>query len=108
VAGVDGGNNVGDFSPAMQIGAAKQLRLAVTGNPVRGRSTRVSLTVTGPAGGVGRATVRASGAGMRRQAVRTNSMGKARLSVRPKRRGTITFRATKSGYQPAAVTKRVR
>jgi hypothetical protein len=108
VAGVDGGNNVGDFSPAMQIGAARQLRLAVTGNPARGRSTRVSVRVSGPGGAVGRATVRASGAGMRRQAARTDATGKARLRVRPKSRGTITFRATKSGYQPAAVTKRVR
>ena len=33
VAGVDGGNNVGDFTPAMQIGAAKQLRLVGTGEP---------------------------------------------------------------------------
>ena len=76
---------------------------------MRGRSTRVSFVVTGPTGApVAGATVRTSGAGMAPKAVRTNRSGMARLSVRPKARGTVTFRATKSGYQPAVVAKRVR
>ncbi|HMI99070.1 MAG TPA: hypothetical protein VK488_04465 [Gaiellaceae bacterium] len=107
VAGVDGGNNVGDFTPAMAIGAAKQLRLTVRGNPMRGRSTRVIVTVTGPNGAVGGATVRVSGAGMRTQARRANRSGRVGFSVRPRRRGTVTFRATKSGYQPAVLSKRI-
>jgi hypothetical protein len=108
VAGVDGGNNVGDFTPVMQIGSVKRMRLSAHGRPVRGRSIRVSVTVTGPAGPVAGATVRATGAGMRPRAARTNRSGKVRLTVRPRRRGTVTYRATKSGFEPAVLTTRVR
>jgi hypothetical protein len=109
VAGVDGGNNVGDFTPAMQIGSSRRLRLVTRGKLARGRSARVSVTVTGPTGGpVAGATVRVSGAGIRPQGSRTNRAGKVRFAVRPKRRGTVTYRATKSGYQPAVLRSRVR
>jgi small subunit ribosomal protein S12 len=109
VAGVDEGNNVGDYTPAQPIRAAKRLRLAIRGRAVRGRSTRVTVSVSRATGGaVAGATVRVSGAGMRARAARTNRSGKARLVVRPTRPGVVTYRATKSGFQPAVVTTRVR
>jgi hypothetical protein len=109
VAGVDEGNNVGDYTPVQQIGTAKRLRLAARGKPVRGRSTAVSLTVTGPSGApVKGALVRVSGAGVRRLSARTNRAGRVRFMIRPKQRGTITYRATKAGYQPAGLRNRVR
>jgi hypothetical protein len=109
VAGVDEGNNVGDYTPAQPIRAAKRLRLAIRGRAVRGRSTRVTVSVSRATGGaVAGATVRVSGAGMRARADRTNRSGKARLVVRPTRPGVVTYRATKSGFQPAVVTTRVR
>ena len=99
VAGVDGGNNVGDFTPVTQIGTAKPLRLTARGNPVRGRSTAVSFAVTGPTGApVEGALVRVSGAGPgARPRGRTAREGRL---CSAKARGTITFRATKAGYQP--------
>ncbi len=109
VAGVDEGNNVGDYTPVQQIGTARRMRLAARGKPVRGRSTAVSLTVTGsPGGPVKGALVRVSGAGARRLAARTNRAGRVRFMIRPKQRGTITYRATKAGYQPVALRSRVR
>ena len=109
VAGVDEGNNVGDYTPVQQIGAVKRMRLAARGKLVRGRSKAVSLTVTGPSGGpVNGATVRVSGAGVRPRAARTNRAGKVRFTIRVRRRGTITYTATKAGYQPAVLKTRVR
>ena len=109
VAGVDEGNNVGDFIPAQRIGAAKRMRLVASGRAVRGRSTIVSITVrdqSGPA--LSGATVRVSGGGVKPRAARTKKAGKVRFSIRPTRRGKITFRATKAGYTPAVITTRVR
>jgi protein-S-isoprenylcysteine O-methyltransferase Ste14 len=109
VAAMDEGNNIGDFIPAQRIGAAKRMRLVARGKLVRGRSKAVSLTVTGPSGGpVNGATVRVSGAGVRPQAARTNRAGRVRFMIRVRRRGTITYRATKAGYQPAVLKTRVR
>jgi hypothetical protein len=109
VAGVDEGNNVGDFTPVQQIGAAKRLRLTARGKLRRGRSTAVSLTVTGPSGAaVKGATVRVSGAGLRPLVARTSRTGRVRFRIRPRRRGTIMYRATKAGYQPAVLKSKVR
>jgi protein-S-isoprenylcysteine O-methyltransferase Ste14 len=109
VAGVDGGNNVGDFIPAQRIGAAKRMRLVARGRVVRGRSTVVSITVRDQSGAaLNGATVRVSGGGLKPRAVRTRKAGKVRFSIRPTRRGKISFRATKAGYTPAVITKRVR
>jgi hypothetical protein len=109
VAGVDEGNNVGDFIPAQKIGAAKGMRLVARGRAVRRRSSVVTITVrdlTGAA--LTGATVRVSGAGVRPRAARTKKGGKVRFSVRPTRRGKLAFRATKAGYTPAVTTTRVR
>ena len=109
VAGVDEGNNVGDYTPVQQIGTARRIRLAAQGKPVRGRSTAVLLTVTGSSGApVKGATVRVSGAGVRLLSARTNRAGRVRFTIRPTRRGTITYRATKAGYQPVTLKTRVR
>jgi len=87
----------------------KRMRLSARGKLVRGRSKAVSLTVTGPSGGpVNGATVRVSGAGVRPRAARTNRAGKVRFTIRVRRRGTITYTATKAGYQPAVLKTRVR
>jgi hypothetical protein len=109
VAGVDEGNNVGDYTPAQQIGAARRMRLAVRGRAARNRSTAVYATVRDQSGApLKGATVRVSGAGMRPRAARTGASGRVRLRIRPTRRGKVTYRATKAGYSPAVLTVRVR
>ncbi len=45
------------------------------------------------------ATVRVAGAGTPPRAKRTNKKGVVILKVRPTSAGTVTFQATKSGYQ---------
>jgi hypothetical protein len=109
VAGMDEGNNIGDYTPAQRIGAAKRMRLAARGRTVRRRSTAVSITVRAlPGGPLSGVTVRVSGAGIRPRAARTKKAGRVRFKIRPTRRGKISFRATKAGYTPAVLTKRVR
>jgi protein-S-isoprenylcysteine O-methyltransferase Ste14 len=109
VAGVDEGNNVGDYTPAQQIGAARRMRLAVRGRAARNRSTAVYATVRDLSGApLKGATVRVSGAGMRPRAGRTGASGRVRLRIRPTRHGKVTYRATKAGYSPAVLTVRVR
>jgi hypothetical protein len=109
VAGMDEGNNVGDFIPAQRIGAAKRMRLVARGRAVRGRSTVVSITVRDQSGAaLSGATVRVSGGGLKPRATRTKKAGKVRFSIRPTRRGKVAFRATKAGYTPAVITTRVR
>jgi protein-S-isoprenylcysteine O-methyltransferase Ste14 len=109
VAGVDGGNNVGDFIPAQKIGAAKGMRLVARGRAVRRRTTVVSITVRNSSGAaLSGATVRVSGGGVKPRAARTRKAGKVRFSIRPTRKGKIVFRATKAGYTPAVITTRVR
>ena len=109
VAGVDGGNNVGDFIPAQKIGAAKGMRLVARGRAVRRRTTVISVTVRDSSGAaLSGATVRVSGGGIKPRAARTRKAGKVRFSIRPTRAGKIAFRATKAGYTPAVITTRVR
>jgi protein-S-isoprenylcysteine O-methyltransferase Ste14 len=108
VAGVDEGNNVGDFIPAQRIGAAKRMRIAARGRAVRGRRSVVIVTVRElPGPPLSGATVRVSGAGIRPRAARTNKAGRVRFSIRATQRGRITYRATKAGYTPAVLTTRV-
>jgi protein-S-isoprenylcysteine O-methyltransferase Ste14 len=110
VAGIDEGNNVGDYIPAQRIGgAANRMRVSITGRVVRGRATVVRITVRNSSGAaLSGATVRVSGAGLRPLARRTGRDGAARFRIRPTRRGKLSARATKAGYAPAVVTKRVR
>ena len=109
VAGMDEGNNVGDFIPAQRISSAKRMRLTAQGATLRGRSTRVSVTVRELSGPVLRGvTVRVSGAGVRARALRTNRAGRVRFAIKPTRRGKLTFRGTKAGYSPAVLSRRVR
>jgi hypothetical protein len=52
--------------------------------------------------------VRLAGAGVRAVARRTRSTGKVTFKVRPKRRGKLLVSATKSGFQAAYGTLKVR
>jgi hypothetical protein len=107
-AAVDQDRNLGDFSPAQKIGLAARMRVSLTAFPVRGRRSRVSAKVVDaknrPVGG---ARVTISGAGIRVHARRTNKAGVAAFRLRATKRGTLTVRALKTGYQPAVFTFRV-
>ena len=110
VAAVDEDRNQGDWSQTQQIRLEPRMRLSVSGLPRRGRRSRLTVRVStysgSPLAGV---VVRVTGKGIRARSGRTNATGKLVLTLKPKRRGAkLTFRATKSGYQPAYTTVKVR
>ena len=54
------------------------------------------------------ARVRLTGKGIRAVAKRTNARGQATFKVKPRKRGRLVVSATKSGFQPAYTSVRVR
>jgi hypothetical protein len=109
VAGVDEDHNQGDWSPTQVIRLLPKLRLTVVGAPRhRHRGTVRAYVVDGRGQRLSRVLVRVTGAGIKARATRTDRSGTATFKVKPRKRGTLTFRATKAGYQPASGSLRVR
>jgi hypothetical protein len=100
VAAIDAEGNQGDWSAPAKIVLAKALKVGGDVAPAMGKAQLVTITVTtvkgAPVKGV---AVRVSGSGAIPRAKQTNKKGKVALMVRPTSKGTVTFRATKSGYQ---------
>ena len=100
VQAVDAEGNQGDWSPPAKIVLAKALKVVGDSTPSKGKAQLVKVTVTtvkgAPVKGV---AVRVSGAGAIPRGKQTNKKGIVALMVRPTSKGTVTFRATKSGYQ---------
>jgi hypothetical protein len=108
VAARDKGFNVGDWTQAQKFDLSQRLRVAVSGPAFRKRWTRVTVTVSDPANKrVAKALVRVSGAGLKPRSGRTNSKGKVSFRLRPRKKGRLTFSATKPGYARGALTMRV-
>jgi hypothetical protein len=85
------------------------MRVSVLGLLKHGKRGKVSVTVRSSEGGwLGGVRVRISGRGLRAVVKRTNAVGKVTFLLRPKRRGKLLVTATKSGYQPAYGSVRVR
>ena len=109
VAAIDEDRNQGDWSPAQTISLQPRMRLSVSGVARRGRKGRLTVRVSmyngTPLAGV---NVRVTGKGVKAKSGRTNARGKLVFTLKPRRKGTLTFRATKAGYQTAFTTMRVR
>jgi len=109
VAAADEDRNQGDWSQAQTILLQPRMRLSVSGVAKHGRKGRLTIraaTYGGkPLAGV---RVRVTGKGVKARSGRTNARGKLVLTLKPRRKGTLTFRATKSGYQATYTTMRVR
>jgi hypothetical protein len=109
VAAVDQDRNQGDWSPTQELRLQPRMRLSVSGFARHGRKTRFSIRVEKYGGGwLSGVVVRVTGKGIKTRVGRTNAVGKLTLTLRPRKKGRLLFRATKSGYQPASVTVRVR
>jgi len=103
VAAIDEGNNVGGFATGT-FKTPKRMVVQVSGGVTKGTRAPIVVTVKDARGrAVKRAKVAVSGAG-RAKARRTNKRGIARLSVRARRKGTVKFRVTRSGYQAGVAT----
>jgi hypothetical protein len=109
VAGVDGDDNVGDFSPAQQLSLLPKLKLSAKGALRKRHRSSASVTVKNAQGtfmkGV---SVRVLGAGVKARTVKTNMWGVARFKLKPTKRGRVLFTAKKAGFQAAGITLRVR
>jgi len=109
VAGVDEDRNQGDWSQMQVIRLLPKLRLTVVGSPRRRHASTVrAYVVDGRGQRLSRVLVRLSGAGIKARVARTTRSGTATFKVKPRKRGKLTFRATKAGYQTAYGTLRVR
>jgi len=108
VAARDKNFNVGDFSQAQRIDIAQRLRVAVNRPAIRKRWNRLTVTVQNPTfKPIAGATVRVSGAGLKARKAKTNRKGKVTFKIKPRKKGRLTFGATKPGYAAGALTMRV-
>jgi hypothetical protein len=108
VAARDKAMNVGDWTTAQRIDIAQRLRVAVRGGARRKHWSRVTVTVTDPTNKrVVKAKVRISGAGLKAKTAKTTKKGTITFRIRPRKKGRLTFSATKKGYAPGALTMRV-
>jgi large repetitive protein len=109
VAARDKAFNVGDWTTAQRIDIAQRLRVAVSGSVLRKRWSRVTVTVTDPANKrVVNAKVRVSGPGLKAKTAKTSKKGTASFRIKVRKKGRLTFSATKAGYAAGALTMRVR
>ena len=108
VAARDKNFNLGDFSQAQRIDIAQRLRVAVNRPALRKRMNRVTVTVQNPTmKAVAGATVRVSGAGIKARKGKTNRNGRITFKIKPRKKGRLTFKATKPGYTAGSLTMRV-
>ena len=108
VAARDKNFNVGDFTQVQRIDIAQRLRVAVNRSALRKRWTKVTVTVADPLNhAVAGALVKVSGAGVRAKKGRTKKTGKITFRIRPRKKGRLTYSATKPGYAAGGLSQRV-
>jgi hypothetical protein len=108
VAAVDSEGNQGDWTATAKVTLAKALKIATSTTPAKGKTTPVTVTITNAKGApVAKVSVRVAGAGAIPRAKRTNKKGTVVLNVRPTSVGSLTFRATRSGYQLTTATYQI-
>ena len=117
VAMVDEDGNAGEYTAVRSfdlapptVAALKHLRLSARGYPVLRRRVPITITVkdAGTLTAVEGASVRVSGAGVTSRTKLTNANGRVRFYVRATRLRRVTFRVTKTGYESASLSLRVR
>ena len=109
VAGVDADRNQGDWSATQVIRLLPRLTLHVVGSLRHRKTGRVSAyVVDGRGNRLAGVAVRVSGAGVKARSSRTDRNGTVAFKLKPRKRGKLTFRATKAGYQAAYGTLKVR
>jgi len=108
VAARDKNFNVGDFSQAQRIDIAQRLKVAVNRSAMRKRWTKVTVTVSDPLNhAVAGATVKVTGAGIRAKKGSTKKTGKITFRLKPRKKGRLTYTATKPGYAAGGLSQRV-
>ena len=106
---LDQDRNQGAWSQAQRISLQPRMRMLVLGFARHGHRSRFTVSVTTYSGKpVARAVVRVTGKGLRATSARTTAAGRLTMMLKPRRKGTLVFRAAKSGYQSTYTTVRVR
>jgi hypothetical protein len=109
VAGVDEDRNQGDWTQVQQIRLQPRLKVMVSGTAKRKRKSTVRVSVMSATGKrLSGARVKLTGVGVRAVVRKTNRLGQVTFKVRPKKKGKLLVSATKSGYQPAYGSLRVK
>jgi hypothetical protein len=84
------------------------MRVQLMSYPLRGQRSKVKVQVLDPAGNaVAGAKVLVYGAGVRRVARKTNRAGLVTFNLLARRRGALTFRVTRAGYQATSLAQQV-
>jgi hypothetical protein len=107
VAAVDEGNNTGAFSSGT-ITLDKRLVVTASGKPKRRLKTLITIRVS-DAGNtdIKGAKVVLAGAGVK-VTRKTPKSGSVSFQIKPRKKGTITIKATRKGYKSATTKLRVR
>src|SRR5262249_16253019 len=80
---------------------------AVNRSAMRKRWTKVTVTVADPLNhAVSGAVVRVSGAGVKAKTGRTKKTGKITFRIKPRKKGRLTYTATKPGYAAGGLSQR--
>ena len=109
VAGVDADHNQGDWSVVQQIKLQPKLKVSVIGVLRRRRPGSVSVSVTDGRGfRLAKVLVRISGKGIKTRSARTDAKGRVRFRLKPTKRGKLLVTASRSGYQTAYGSVRVK
>ena len=108
VAAIDESGNIGETTKPLSFILPPRLKIAVVGLAQRGKSGKITVTVTDFSGHVIKgARVSISGPGVRRSG-KTNKLGKYTVTVRPRKADKLTITVTRSGYQGSSYVLAVR
>jgi hypothetical protein len=96
VAAVDETGNVGEMTKALGFVLPIQLKVATAGLVKRGKSSKLTITVTNARDKtpLAHARVTITGGGLRKKTVTTNSKGQVKLKLKPKSRTKLTITVT--------------
>jgi hypothetical protein len=109
VAAVDEDRNQGDWSQVQQIKLQPRLRVSVSGLARHKKMSSVRVSVMNAQGKrLAGAKVKLTGVGIRAVVRKTNKLGMVTFKVRPKKKGKLLVSATKSGFQAAYGSLKVR
>jgi hypothetical protein len=110
VAGVDEDRNQGDWTQIQQIRLQPRLKVMVSGFARHTHMSSVRVTVLDGSKNkkLKGVRVRLTGAGIRAVAKKTNAKGQVTFKVKPRKKGKLAVSATKSGFQPAYGSVKVR
>jgi hypothetical protein len=107
VAAIDEGQNLGAWT-VRALTLSKTMKVSASGPLLRARRGVVTVKITDARGQpVPGARIQAKGAGISARPKRSGRKGTARFRIRPRRKGTVVFRARKSGYLPGRAVLRV-